>query len=67
MFVGAGKIPTAGAQGEVIFNLAHPVAGHGLGGYVVTVVGAGFNTMRSDYSCMFSCGPNSLQSRTSTP
>jgi len=63
----AGNLPTARAQGEVLYNLAHPSSGHGLGGYMVTVVGAGFNTFSSDYRCQFSCGVSSLLSAAATP
>ena len=62
-----GNIPKAGAQGEVLYNLTQPTAGHALGGYFVTVVGAGFNTKSNDYSCQFSCGPKSLLSSSTTP
>ena len=63
----AGHLPAARAQGEVLYNLAYPSSGHGIGGYMVTVVGAGFNTLSSDYRCKFACGASSLLSAASTP
>lgn len=63
----AGNLPAARAQGEVLYNLAYPSSGHGLGGYMVTVVGAGFNTLSSDYRCQFACGATSLLSAAATP